>query len=92
MESPGPDRGVAPTALQPLCADLHRYAGWLDQQRTSATVRADISALAAAVNGSADAGPFLLALDGSLERLPSGEIRKLLRATAKKLRSAIATQ
>jgi hypothetical protein len=86
-----PTSGEA-AVVQPLYAALHRYAGWLDRQHTSAAVRADINALAAAVNGNSDAMPLLVALEVSLARLPSSAVRKLLRATAKQLRSAIQLQ
>jgi hypothetical protein len=85
---------VDPAIVAPICAALHRYAGWLDRQHSSTAVRADLNALTTAMNcdTDADAGPLLLALDNSLARLPSGAVRNLLRSTAKQLRSAIHVQ
>jgi hypothetical protein len=76
--------------LKPLCDTLHRYAGWLDRERPAVTVRADVHALEIAIEANADAMPLLEALDSSLARLPSGEVRKMLCVTSRKIRRALA--
>ena len=81
-----------PQALKPLYDALHRYAGWLDRERTSVTVRADVQALGIAIDMCADPTPLLQALDTDLARLPSGEVRKMLRAASAKIRHAVAEQ
>ncbi|HVC20431.1 MAG TPA: hypothetical protein VNE16_10150 [Vicinamibacterales bacterium] len=79
-----------PTALRLLYAPLQRYAGWLDRQRSSVTVRADVVALGAAIDACADPLPPLQALDLSIARLPSGELRRILRAAAGQMHRALA--
>ena len=74
--------------LKALCDALHRYAGWLDRERPSVAVRADVHALGIAIDTRADPIPLLETLDADLARLPSGGLRKMLRAESKKLRSA----
>jgi len=69
---------------------LQRYAGWLDRERTSVMVRADVEALGTAINTCADPWPPLQALDTNIARLPSGELRKLLRIVASEMRRALA--
>ena len=77
-------------ALKPLYDTLQRYAGWLDRARTSVTVRADVEALGTAINTCADPWPPLQALDTNIARLPSGELRTLLRVAASEMRRALA--
>ena len=77
-------------ALKPLYDTLQRYAGWLNRERTSVMVRADVDALGAAINTCADPLPLLQALDTNIARLPSGELRKLLRVAASEMRRALA--
>ena len=77
-------------ALKPLCDRLQRYAGWLDRERTSVTVRADVEALGVAINTSADPFPLLHALETNIARLPSGELRKMLRVAASEMRRSLA--
>ena len=79
-----------PEQLKPLYDALHRYAGWLDRDRTSVMVRADVQALGTAIDTCADPTPLLQALDTDLARLPSGELRKILRAASAKIRLALA--
>jgi hypothetical protein len=81
---------VDPEQLKPLYDALHRYAGWLDRDRTSVMVRADVQALGTAIDTCADPTPLLQALDTDLARLPSGELRKILRAASAKIRLALA--
>jgi hypothetical protein len=78
--------------LKPLYDSLHRYAGWLDRERTSAMVRADVQALGVAIAASADPTLLLQALDTNLARLPSGELRKMLRTVSGKIRRAVEGQ
>lgn len=76
-------------ALKPLYSSLQRYAGWLDRDRTSVTVRADVEALGMAISTGADTSPLLHALEANIARLPSGDMRKMLRATAGQIRRAL---
>ena len=78
-------------AVQQLYDTLQRYAGWLDRDRTSVTVRADVVALGAALDACADPMPLLQALDTDLARLPSGGLRKILRTAAGDIRRAVET-
>ena len=77
-------------ALKPLYDTLHRYAGWLDRERPSVMVRADVRALGAAIETCADPSPLLQSLDTNIARLPSGELRKMLRVAAGQMRRALA--
>ena len=77
-------------ALQQLYATLQRYAGWLDRERTSVMVRADVQALGIAIDACADLSPLLQTLDTNIGRLPSGELRKMLRVAAGQMRRALA--
>ena len=83
------DPGSAET-LKPLYDTLHRYAGWLDRERPSVMVRADVQALGAAIETCADPSPLLQSLDTNIARLPSGELRKMLRVAAGQMRRALA--
>jgi hypothetical protein len=76
-------------AIKPLYDTLHRYAGWLDRDRTSATVRADVAALGIAFNTNGDPLPHLTALDTSIMRLPGGALRTMLRQTSGQIRRAV---
>lgn len=78
-----------PQAVRQLYDTLQRYAGWLDRERTSAQVRADVVALGAALESSADPGPTLQSLESNLSRLPGGDLRKMLRTVAGKIRRAV---
>jgi hypothetical protein len=77
-------------SLKQLHATLQRYAGWLDRERASVTVRADVQALGAAIEAGADASPLLQSLDTNIARLPSGDLRKMLRVAAVQMRRALA--
>ncbi|MBI2835195.1 MAG: hypothetical protein HYX76_12290 [Acidobacteria bacterium] len=77
-------------ALKQLHGTLQRYAGWLDRERTSVMVRADVRALGIAIDTCADPTPLLQTLDVNIARLPSGELRKMLRAAAGQIRRALA--
>jgi hypothetical protein len=69
---------------------LQRYAGWLDRERTSKMIRADVRALGVAIDASADPLPLLQTLDTNIARLPSGELRKMLRVAVGQMRRALA--
>jgi len=81
---------VNPDTLRPLFDALHRYAGWLDRDRTSVMVRADVRALGVAIETCVDPTPSLEALDSNLARLPSGDLRKMLRRASANIRRAVA--
>ena len=77
-------------ALKQLCESLQRYGGWLDRAHQSAIVRADIEALGTAIEARANPSSLLEALEIDLARLPGGEVRKMLRLTAGRIRRALA--
>ena len=77
-------------ALKQLYGTLQRYAGWLDRERASVMVRADVQALGTAIDTCADPSPLLQALETNIARLPSGEVRKMLRVAAGQMRRALA--
>ena len=79
-----------PDGLKQLHAKLEQYAGWLDRERVSAMVRADVRALGTAIDTRVDPGAVLQALETDIARLPSGDMRKMLRVAAGRLRSALA--
>jgi hypothetical protein len=81
---------VTADALQQLYDTLQRYAGWLDRERPSVMVRADVRALGAAIATCADPLPLLQSLDINIARLPGGELRKMLRVAAGQMRRALA--
>lgn len=76
-------------AVQQIYGTLQRYAGWLDRERMSVTVRADVLALGTAIDACADPSMMLQTLDTDIARLPSGDMRKMLRATAREIRLAL---
>jgi len=86
----GPGSPGSTDALKQLYATLQRYAGWLDRERTSVMIRADVQALGAAIETRADPFPLLQSLDTNIARLPSGELRKMLRLAASQMRHALA--
>ncbi len=53
-------------------------------------VRADVQALGVAIETRADPAPLLQSLESSIARLPSGELRKMLRVAASRIRRALA--
>jgi hypothetical protein len=83
------DPGSAEPVKQ-LYDTLQRYAGWLDRERASVMVRADVQALGIAIDARADPSPLLQTLDTNISRLPSGELRKMLRVAAGRMRRALA--
>ena len=80
---------MTPDALKPLYETLHRYAGWLDRERQSVMVRNDVLAIGVAIETGMDPAPLLRTLDADLARLPSGEVRKMLRAASAKIATAL---
>jgi hypothetical protein len=74
--------------LVSLCERLRRYAGWLDRKNVL-TVQADIHALAMAIETNADAMPLLAVLESTLSRLPSGEVRRMMRVMSREIREAL---
>ena len=76
-------------ALTSLYLALQRYAGWLDRDRASVMVRADVQALGAAIDTGADASALLQSLESNIARLPGGDMRKMLRVTAGHIRRAL---
>jgi hypothetical protein len=76
-------------AVKQLYDALHRYAGWLDRERTSVMVRADVQALGMAIETRADTSPLLQSLDTNIARLPGGDLRKMLRVAAARMRRAL---
>ena len=69
-------------------SDLERYAGWLGKDRASIAVRADVHALGAALDVGTDTSPLLLILTRDIGRLPSGDLRKMLRRSLDQLCTA----
>jgi hypothetical protein len=84
-----PDPGTA-GALKQLHGTLERYAGWLDRERSSMLVKADVKALGAALDACSDPSPLLQTLEINIARLPGGEMRKMLRVAAGEMRRALA--
>lgn len=58
---------------------LSRFAGWLGKGRPFDETRAHVKGLTTAFDGHTDASPWLVLLDADLQRLPSSEVRKMLR-------------
>ena len=52
-------------------------------------VRADVQALGVAIEACTDTSPLLQALDTNIGRLPSGDLRKMLRVVAGQMRRAL---
>lgn len=77
--------------LVSLCEGLRRYAGWLDRKNVP-TVQADIHALAMAIETNADAMPLLAVLESTLSRLPSSEVRRMMRVISRDIREALDEQ
>jgi hypothetical protein len=56
----------------------------------SVAVRADVQALGAAMDAGSDTSLLLLTLDTDIGRLPSGDIRKMLRKSLGEIRAMLA--
>jgi hypothetical protein len=76
--------------LKPLYDRRQRHAGWLDRERTSVMVRSDVETSEAAIDTCADPLPLVHALETNIARLPSGEMRKMLRVAASEMRRELA--
>ena len=66
-----------------------RYAGWLGNDRPASAVRTHAQALGRAVEARADMSTWITLLDDDLKRLPSSEVRKMLRRTLTELSAAV---
>ena len=77
-------------ALQRPLYDLGRYAGWLAKDHVSVAVRADVQALGAALDVGNETSLLLLTLDRNIGRLPSGDMRKMLRKALGEIRAVLA--
>lgn len=71
-------------------AQLARYAGWLARDHVSTAVRADVQALEAAFDAGDETALLLLTLDKDLGRLPSGDVRKMLRKASREIQVVLA--
>jgi hypothetical protein len=70
-------------------SELERYAGWLAKDHVSVAVRADVQALGAAMDAGHDTSLLLLALDKDVGRLPSGDLRKMIRKAVGEIREVL---
>lgn len=70
--------------------ELERYAGWLAKSHVAVAVRADVRALGAAMNVGHETSLLLLTLDKDIARLPSGDMRKMLRRALGEIRAVLA--
>jgi hypothetical protein len=76
------------TLVRPL-SELSRYAGWLGKDHVSVAVRADVQALGTAMSAGNETSVLLLTLDKDIARMPSGDIRKMLRKALGEIRTAL---
>ena len=76
-------------ALKRPLSELERYAGWLAKDHVSVAVRADVHALGAAMEVGNDTSLLLLTLDKDITRLPSGDMRKMLRKALGEIRAVL---
>jgi hypothetical protein len=83
------DDHMTPDTITPLYETLQRYAGWLDRERQSVMVRNDVMAIGVAIDTGMNPASLLLTLDADLAKLPSGEVRKMLRAASAKMTIAL---
>jgi len=72
--------------MRPL-SDLERYAGWLAKDHVSVVVRAGVQALRTAIVAGNETSLLLLTLDKDIGRLPSGDLRKMLRKALGEIRA-----
>jgi hypothetical protein len=87
----GPSLTQICEALKRPLFDLERYAGWLAKDHVSVVVRADVQALGAAVVAGNETSLLLLTLDKNIKRLPSGDLRKMLRKAVEEIRAVLGT-
>ncbi len=76
-------------ALDGPLFDLGRYAGWLAKDHVSVAVRADVKALGTAMGAGTETSLLLLTLDKDIGRLPSGDMRKMLRKALGEIRAVL---
>jgi hypothetical protein len=76
-------------ALTAPLSQLERFAGWLGKDQVSAAVRADVKALGAAMNAGGETSLLLLTLDKNIARLPSGDVRKIVRKALTEIRAVL---
>ena len=76
-------------ALTAPLSQLQRYAGWLGKDQVSVAVRADVKALGAAMNAGGETSLLLLTLDTNVGRLPSGDVRKIVRKALIEIRAVL---
>jgi len=67
---------------------LCRYAGWLHRERHSRLVRTDVESLGTAMETNSDPRPHLQSLAENTARLPSGDVRTMIRKIVEQLRQA----
>ena len=70
-------------------SQLERYAGWLGKDQVSVAVRADVRALGAAMAAGDETSLLLLTLDQNIGRLPSGDLRKIVRKALTQVRAVL---
>ncbi len=70
-------------------SQLERYTGWLGKDQVSVAVRADVKALGAAMAGGGETSLLLLTLDQNVGRLPSGDLRKIVRKALTEVRAVL---
>lgn len=85
-----PDVTQPRDALKRPLYELERYAGWLARDHVSVAVRADVHALGAAMNVGNETSLLLSTLDKDIGRLPSGDLRKMLRNALREIRTVLA--
>ena len=78
-------------ALKRPLYELERYAGWLAKDHVSVAVRADVHALGAAMDVGNETSLLLSTLDKDIGRLPSGDLRKMLRNALREIRTVLGT-
>jgi hypothetical protein len=90
-EAPPPTEPALTVPREPkqLLSELERYAGWLAKDHVSVAVRADVRALAAALDVGDDTSLLLLTLDKDIGRLPGGSVRKMLRRAFEEIRTVL---
>jgi hypothetical protein len=68
-----------------LLAELQRYSGWLAKDHASVAVRTSVRELEAAIGAGSETSPSLQVLARDIDRLPSGDIRKMLRRALRQM-------
>jgi len=77
-------------ALQRPFSELARYAGWLAKDHVSVAVRAGVRALGLALEAGGDASLPAQSLERDIARLPSGDLRKMLRKALAEILAVLA--